>query len=313
MTDAAPFFSVIIPTYNRADLVGKAVESVLNQRFGNHEILVIDNRSTDDTRRVMQKYIDARQVTYIQNDRNYERSYSRNVGLEHARGRYVTLLDSDDVLYPDCLQDAFTFASQNPDVWFFHCLYEAIDHEYRALKPVRFASIVNPFKELMEGNFISNIGVFYKRELASRLRFDESPAMIGAEDYDFVIRALAEAGTLGRIDKVNAGVLSHPNRSVNLERWDTTYARIRHFIDKQLGSALFLQHYGPYVETFVANLQLYLCGFLATRGHSARAVRFLLMALRSDWSLVRRKKWWTQLFVILKYAPRPRQPWDSPR
>ena len=81
------------------------------------------------------------------------------------------------------------------------------------------AFLDHPFRSLMEGNFISNIAVFYRREVVEKVMFDESPILTGIEDYDFVIRVLAETKSLGRVNTVSAGILLHPNRSVNLEHW----------------------------------------------------------------------------------------------
>ena len=96
-----PTVSVIIPTYNRARLVSQAIDSVLQQTFTDFEIIVVDDESTDDTAAVVKRYGD--RVRYVWTP-NGGTGHARNVGMQHATGRYLTFLDSDDVLYPYALE-----------------------------------------------------------------------------------------------------------------------------------------------------------------------------------------------------------------
>src|ERR1043165_1045 len=105
-----PFFSVVIPTYNRADFIGDTLETVFAQTYPHYEVIVVDNCSTDGTHAAVDPYIESGRIRFFQNDQNRERAFSRNVGLEKAVGDYVTLLDSDDLMYPDNLADAAAFA-----------------------------------------------------------------------------------------------------------------------------------------------------------------------------------------------------------
>lgn len=98
---AAPKVSVIIPTYNRANLISQAIESVLQQTFSDFEIIVVDDGSTDDTEAAVKAYGD--RVRYVWTP-NGGTGHARNVGMQHARGMYFTFLDSDDLLYPYALE-----------------------------------------------------------------------------------------------------------------------------------------------------------------------------------------------------------------
>lgn len=97
-----PFFSVIIPTYNRAKDLKRSLESVLAQTFTDFELLIVDDGSTDSTPEVVGWYNDDR-IRYIYQD-NKERSAARNNGMQQATGKYICLLDSDDIFYPEHLQ-----------------------------------------------------------------------------------------------------------------------------------------------------------------------------------------------------------------
>lgn len=96
----APFFSIVIPTYNRAHLVGLILDSVRQQVFPDFEVLVVDDGSTENTEAVVGAAgaTDPR-VKYLPKT-NAERGAARNYGLAHARGTYALFLDSDDRLHP---------------------------------------------------------------------------------------------------------------------------------------------------------------------------------------------------------------------
>lgn len=96
-------FSVIIPTYNRAHLIGKAIESVLGQTYPHWELIVVDDGSTDNTREVVAGYDDGRIRYYYK--KNEERSIARNYGIDRAEGLYIGFLDDDDYYLPDFLME----------------------------------------------------------------------------------------------------------------------------------------------------------------------------------------------------------------
>jgi len=101
-----PFFSIVLPTYNRADFITKAIESAMEQAFEDWELIIIDDGSTDDTKEVVQSYQEER-IIYVWQE-NKERSAARNHGIEIARGQYVCFLDSDDYYLPNHLQDLYS-------------------------------------------------------------------------------------------------------------------------------------------------------------------------------------------------------------
>ncbi len=101
-----PYFSIILPTYNRACLLPKAIESVLQQTFGDWELIIVDDGSTDDTKAVVEKFQDER-IRYIYQE-NQERSAARNNGINQAKGSYICFLDSDDYFLKDKLANLAT-------------------------------------------------------------------------------------------------------------------------------------------------------------------------------------------------------------
>jgi GT2 family glycosyltransferase len=92
-----PFFSTIIPTHNRAELLGGAIDSALAQEFDDNEIIVVDDGSTDATADVLARYQD--RIRVLRQDQQGPGA-ARNLGIEHARGQYIAFLDSDDLWFP---------------------------------------------------------------------------------------------------------------------------------------------------------------------------------------------------------------------
>jgi glycosyltransferase involved in cell wall biosynthesis len=108
-----PTVSVIIPTYNRQNFISQTIDSVLGQTYTDYEIIVVDDGSTDDTRPVVEAYGD--RVRYVWTE-NGGTGHARNVGMQHARGKYFIFLDSDDLFYPYALELETNLLARFPNV-----------------------------------------------------------------------------------------------------------------------------------------------------------------------------------------------------
>lgn len=97
-----PMVSVVLPTYNRASLIARSVQSVLNQSFADFEVLLVDDGSADDTAGVVAGFSDPR-VTYIRLPKNAGAAAARNVGIRISKGKFLAFQDSDDEWLPEKL------------------------------------------------------------------------------------------------------------------------------------------------------------------------------------------------------------------
>ena len=105
-----PSVSVIIPSYKNVGLLKKAIDSVLSQSYKPIEIIVVDDNIPDSTYRketsdLMSSYTQHQNIQYIQNEKNSERSYSRNNGIRHSSGDFIAFLDNDDEILPNKIQN----------------------------------------------------------------------------------------------------------------------------------------------------------------------------------------------------------------
>ncbi len=96
MNESPIEFSVIISTYNRANFIQTAIQSVIDQEFTNWELIVVDDASSDNTAKVLEQYADRSNIRVIRNQKNLHKGGARNVGIDAAKGNYICFLDDDD-------------------------------------------------------------------------------------------------------------------------------------------------------------------------------------------------------------------------
>jgi glycosyltransferase involved in cell wall biosynthesis len=106
-----PTVSIVTATYNRADTLGRAIDSVLAQTCPDWELIVVDDGSTDTTTEVLAGYTDER-IRVFSHERNRGATAAKNTGLDHLRGEWFTILDSDDEMVPDALEVMLDCASR---------------------------------------------------------------------------------------------------------------------------------------------------------------------------------------------------------
>jgi glycosyltransferase involved in cell wall biosynthesis len=182
-----PFFSVIIPTYNRRHLFDIALKSVLNQTYKDFEVIAVDDGSTDHTNEVIKNFDDFR-VKYLYQE-NHGVSHARNRGLEISRGKFIAFLDSDDRWVPRKLQRAKELIDRYPDICIFHTdeiWYKGgrlLNQKKKHKKPSGYV-----YLKALPLCCVGMSTAVVKRELFEKIGlFDES--MQACEDYDFWLRA----------------------------------------------------------------------------------------------------------------------------
>lgn len=132
-----PIISVIIPTYNRCDLLEDAVRSVLAQTFQNFELIIVDDGSTDSTKEMLAPYLSDSRVKYVY-QAHANGSRARNTGIKCASGQYLAFLDSDDIWSPEKLDRQLSAMHANPGVGVVYCAcgIQQLNSEHRALSKV---------------------------------------------------------------------------------------------------------------------------------------------------------------------------------
>ena len=182
--------SLIIPTYNRASLVPRAIDSALRQTRVPDEIIVIDDGSTDNTAAVLSAY--SAPVMVLGDGVNRDRSAARNRGLDAATGDFIAFLDSDDTLPPESVERRLNALQTHPEVDVVYGDASFIDTNGQVI--ARFSDIRrhprpsgDVFYQLMLGNFAPLHTFMFRRTAATTaIRMDESLRTL--EDYDFWLK-----------------------------------------------------------------------------------------------------------------------------
>ncbi|TXI84648.1 MAG: glycosyltransferase, partial [Cupriavidus sp.] len=183
-----PKVSVIIPTFNRAHVLGRAIDSVLGQTYADLELIVVDDGSSDGTAGLMKSFGDPR-LRYVQQAKNQGVSAARNRGIAEARGEWLAFLDSDDLWLAQKLERQFA-ALQGVDCVASYCCLLRIDGENQKRIPYRSDAVnagARPWPSLlMDGLWFSQTWLVPKRVVLAAGLFDEGMSIW--EDWDLFLR-----------------------------------------------------------------------------------------------------------------------------
>ncbi|MBP6513136.1 MAG: glycosyltransferase [Bacteroidia bacterium] len=191
--DLNELVSVIIPVYNGEKFVAASIESVLKQTYSPIDIIVINDGSTDGTQEILNQF--GSKIIVIQ-QKNAGQADARNHGLTIAKGKYIALLDSDDLFVPEKIEKQISFLKKgNLDMVCTN--FETIDASNKKLKDIsapHFHS-TNALTTFITGNFICTSTLLFKKEWIQKVgNFDIN--MKGAEDGDLWFRMLVNGARL---------------------------------------------------------------------------------------------------------------------
>ncbi|PSQ95843.1 MAG: glycosyl transferase family 2 [Bacteroidetes bacterium SW_9_63_38] len=230
-----PLVSVIIPAYNAAAFLPRAVESVLDQTYSNVEVIVIDDGSTDETPQVMEPYDDP--VRYLQKE-NGGAASARNVGIREARGTYIGLLDADDEWVPEKLEQQVVLHQSNPELMWSYTNWLQVDQstgkticradqvmdnqDGDVLRPLIGRLFIPPSTELFHKDVFEKVGMHDEAEIYH----------IGvAEDWEFSLRVAAQY-SVGYIDRPLVRRYQHASKSTSTMDLDLALRGRRATIEK---------------------------------------------------------------------------------
>jgi glycosyltransferase involved in cell wall biosynthesis len=195
LTERAGFVSIIVPNYNHARYVGDAIESALQQTYPKIEIIVVDDGSTDDSWPVISRF--GTKVHGIRQE-NAGLSAARNIGIQHATGEYIALLDADDRLEPDYLSVLVSILDTHPAAGGVYCGYRFVDEQNTSLPEVQRRTVPpeNFYAALLDGNFLVPESILLRRECyATAGPFDVT--LRACEDWDLWLHIAKERSILG--------------------------------------------------------------------------------------------------------------------
>lgn len=182
-----PLVSVLVPAYNAELYISEAIESILNQTFKDFELIILNDCSTDNTKKIIEKYAkkDSR-ILLINNEENLRIAKTLNKGLKIAKGKYIVRMDADDWSYPHRIEKQVKLMEDNPEIVLSSGNMEICDSEMNIKNKSNFPTSDEKIKKvLLQYNPMVHPAMIFKKDTALEIGgYDEE---VKSEDYMFTI------------------------------------------------------------------------------------------------------------------------------
>lgn len=208
--------SIVTPVFNTENYIRETIKSVQAQTYTHWELLIVDNGSTDHSLSIAHEYAatDGRIKVFHQTEKSGYPSYARNVGIQHAAGKYIAFLDSDDVWYPDKLLLQINYLNQHPNCNIICSAYEKVDTDGVSSNRIIYARKIAGYRDMLKSNSIGNLTGMYNQQTLGKCY--QQPMM--HEDYFMWLTLLKEGEKVHGIENVTAKYRIH-NRSVSSSKF----------------------------------------------------------------------------------------------
>jgi len=288
-----PLFTIVIPTYNRALLIDKTINSILTQSYSNYEIIVVDDGSTDNTKDVISKYITAN-FTYVK-IQNSERAAARNYGTKIAKGSYINWFDSDDIMFPNHLAEAEKMIRKynNPEIF-------ALSFQIQRVDGIIVKNTILPTpvtnSQLFKGNNLACNPVFVRNDVALLFPFNEDRNLSGSEDYDLWMR-LSVRFPVYCSKIITSAVTEHDNRSMNLTSAENMLGRYKLIIKYLQEDEVFSKKYLKKIYLVKASCAMMVALYFALEKKKRQSIKYIAESLKNQPSHFFTR----QMMAVVKY------------
>lgn len=198
-----PLVSVIMPAYNGEKYIGEAIESILNQTYNNLELIIVEDKSTDNTLKIIQKYKDPRIHLYL-NSKNQGIAYATNLGIAKSKGKYIALLDDDDIATKQRLEWQTSFMEEHDEVDILGGRSAAIDKNGNFLRydlePLRNPKFIKALL-LFSNEKFANCSAMIRKSFIEKNNLKYQDNCLGMQDFKFYIDS-SKVGTITSIDRL---------------------------------------------------------------------------------------------------------------
>ena len=253
---AQPFFSIIIPTYNREHFLNKTIKSFLDQTFTDFELLVVDDGGNDNSREVTESFNDNR-VKYYWKE-NGERGAARNYGAALAKGKYLNFFDSDDIAYSNHLETGYTLVgSSNSEPALAFLGFEFADQQGNIISKVNSFN-GNVVDDIIKRNKRNLNSVFIKKEVFDEIKFEENRLMAASEDTLLLCRLTARHEPVYK-NTITSAMIEHDNRSMVIATEQQLLNRRRFMIEGLEADDVFIKRYGHTIPDIMREFNYLLC------------------------------------------------------
>jgi glycosyltransferase involved in cell wall biosynthesis len=220
-TKFTPLVSIVIPTYNHAKFISKALKSVIDQTYKNWEAIIIDNESVDETYKLISNFDDPR-IKYFKISNDGVIAKSRNLGINEAKGDWIAFLDSDDWWTKDKLEVCFSGISRNVDFIYHAYEYANKSKFFFKKKIIKGRELKKPIlndlliSTITKGSQISNSAVIVRKNILIKIGgLNENKILVGSDDYDTWLRIAQVTDQFLYINKKLSYYLFHDGNTQN--------------------------------------------------------------------------------------------------
>lgn len=232
---ADPKVSVVMPVYNAEKYLNEAIQSILAQSFTDFEFIIIDDRSTDSSLEIIQKYAhrDPR-IVILHNKENLRICHTLNRGLQVTRADLVARMDADDWSFPDRLEHQYNFMTKHPDVVVSGGVVEVCDADLKRVGNRKYPKTDSEIRnKIFRFSPFAHPAVMYRKEPVIKVGGYSHP-LVDAEDYDLYFR-LGNEGKFANLGhtlikyRVNDDSVS--NRRARRQEFLTLFIRLKAFME----------------------------------------------------------------------------------
>lgn len=230
-------FSIIIPTYNRANEIGRCILSVIKQTYNNWEAIVVDNYSTDDTEKIVKSFNDNR-IRYYKNHNYGIIAVSRNFGIDRAKGSWICFLDSDDSWKYNKLEKLLPYVNTH-DLVYHGFIKNGLSKSPLKRNKVLFYTVRNSEISyvLQRSDPFATSCSSVSKEFLGCTRFSEDKQLFAIEDYDFFLQLLQRHPRIKHIKECLAFYdtttgISH-NDFIQLDRNRAIFNKYKEFLSRR--------------------------------------------------------------------------------
>ncbi len=198
-----PKVTVVIPTYNRSDLLPRAIKSIQNQTYQNYELLVVDDASTDNTDEIMNEFVSDK-IKYIKLDKNVGQCIARNKASEKATGEYIGFLDSDDEWLPEKIEKQIKLyqTSNLENIGAIYCDFTEIDEVKNKTFTINWDKLRgNIYEDFLKGFCPASTSKFLLKMEAFKEVGGFNEKLITFVDYDLWLRFSKAGYTFDYVDE----------------------------------------------------------------------------------------------------------------
>jgi glycosyltransferase involved in cell wall biosynthesis len=185
-----PLVTVFMAVYNTGEYVKLAVDSILHQTYPHFELIIVNDGSTDSSDAIISAYTDER-IIYLKNEKNIGIVKSRNLGIDRMGGKYLAVLDSDDVACPDRLQKQVAFMEANPEYGLCGTYFHVINCQGETIDRIKFPLEDKDIRAYLHlGNCFCHSSIVIRAELIKKYGYSEANLL--GEDYKLFLDIVSE-------------------------------------------------------------------------------------------------------------------------